>query len=231
MKKSIRITENFLFTQEQFNKSTTFDLIPLNCIFCKNAFNKLKKIIVEKGQDYSFYCSRVCNANSRILKKEFNCKNCNQLFTKVISHISKNNFCSQSCACTFNNKNKTHGTRRSKIEVYLEQQLTTLFPTLEILYSNKKIIGSELDIYIPSLKLAFEIQGIFHYKPIYGEEKLEQIQKNDLEKIQKCKELEINLIHIDISKQKVFKPETSQIYLQDILNNINMLPHTDLDSN
>ncbi len=71
----------------------------------------------------------------------------------------------------------------------------------------------ELDIYIPSLNIAFEIQGIFHYEPIFGQEKLEQIQKNDLEKIQRCKELGIKLIHIDTRDQNVFTEETSKKYL------------------
>ena len=36
-------------------------------------------------------------------------------------------------------------------------------------------INSELDVYVPSLNLAFELNGIFHYEPIYGEKKLNQI--------------------------------------------------------
>ena len=57
-------------------------------------------------------------------------------------------------------------------------------PELLILYSDKSAIESELDIYLPSLKLAIEIQGIFHYKPIFifGDLKLKQIQDNDLNK-------------------------------------------------
>ena len=68
-------------------------------------------------------------------------------------------------------------------------------------------------MYIPSLKLAFEVQGIFHYEPIFGQEKLEQIQKNDLEKIQKCKELDITLICINTTTQKSFSKKSSEPFL------------------
>lgn len=75
-------------------------------------------------------------------------------------------------------------------------------PELLILYSDKSAIESELDIYIPSLKLAIEIQGIFHYKPIFGDLKLKQIQDNDLNKKLICFEKNIKLICINVSDQK-----------------------------
>ena len=92
-----------------------------------------------------------------------------------------------------------------------------------IVYSGKEVIGSELDIYVPSLKLAFEIQGIFHYEPIFGQEKLDQIQKNDKDKIDKCSKLNIELIHINCSKQKQFSEKSSQEYLTIIVNKIKSL--------
>ena len=151
------------------------------------------------------------------------CHNCNKEVYKPVRDVnnSLNSFCSRTCSTTYNNKNKTHGTRRSKLEVYLEEQLTREFPELEILYSNKTIIGSELDIYIPSLKLAFEVQGIFHYKPIFGQEKLEQIQKNDLEKVRKCEELLIELIQMDVTDQNTFSKKSSERYLLEIVSKIN----------
>ena len=133
------------------------------------------------------------------------------LFEQAFDFIREKYFLS--CSVTYNNKNKTYGTKRSKLEIYLEEQLTLLYPNLEILYGNKQIIGSELDIYIPSLKLAFEIQGIFHYEPIFGQEKLEQIQKNDLEKVTKCQELNIKLIVIDTRNQKRFTEKSSEPFL------------------
>jgi hypothetical protein len=131
------------------------------------------------------------------------------------------NFCSRSCSATYNNTHKTKGNRRSKLEKWLEEQLTVLYLELEILYSNKTTINSELDIYIPSLKLAFELNGIFHYEPIYGEDKLNQIQNNDNRKFQACLEKGIELCIIDTSQHKYVKPSTSQKYLDIITHLVN----------
>jgi hypothetical protein len=78
-----------------------------------------------------------------------------------------------------------------------------------------------LDIYLPSLKLAFELNGIFHYEPIYGTEKLNQIQNNDNKKFKLCYKNEISLCIIDVSQQKYFKAQTSKKYLNIITTIIN----------
>jgi len=63
----------------------------------------------------------------------------------------------------------------------------------------------ELDIFIPSLSLAFEYQGAQHYEPnIYGDTNL---QYRDQEKERRCKQLGITLIKIpywwDCKKQSL----------------------------
>lgn len=80
-------------------------------------------------------------------------------------------------------------------------------------------INSELDIYIPSLSLSFELNGIFHYEPIYGIDKLEKIKNNDNRKLQACIEKKIEFCILDISGSKHFKPERDKKYL-DIVRNI-----------
>ena len=140
-----------------------------------------------------------------------------EVLYKVRSQIklskSGNNFCSKSCAAKWNNAHRKHGTRRSKLEKWLEEQLTVLYPDLEFHFNRKDAINGELDIYVPSLNLAFELNGIFHYEPIYGNEKLGSIQNNDDRKIQACLERDIELCVIDTSSQKYFKPKTAQKYL------------------
>lgn len=109
---------------------------------------------------------------------------------------------------------KKIGIRRSKLEIYLEKRLSFLYPNLKILYNDKAAINSELDIYISSLQLAFELNGIFHYEPIYGNKKLNQTQNNDERKFQACAENGISLCIIDTSQQKHFTEKSSQKYLK-----------------
>ena len=86
--------------------------------------------------------------------------------------------------------------------------------------SDRKIIApKELDVLIPSLNLAFELNGIFHYEPIYGSDKLSSIKNNDERKFQACLEKGIELVIIDTSSQVYFKEKTSQKYF-DIIENI-----------
>lgn len=143
--------------------------------------------------------------------KLYSCLNCDKKFKG--RKYEKRKFCCQSCSGTYNNTHKTHGTRRSKLEKYLEKELIQLYPNLEIHFNRKNAINSELDIYIPSLKLAFELNGIFHYEPIFGEEKLEQIQNNDDRKFQACLQEGIELCIIDSSSLKYFKEQKAKKYL------------------
>ncbi|MFA5207062.1 MAG: hypothetical protein WC428_00030 [Candidatus Paceibacterota bacterium] len=173
------------------------------------------------------FCSRSCaatyNSPQRIYKNTIKtkCKNCNKEIKVIFSAHKKsksgNHFCSQSCAATYNNKHKTTGNRRSKLEKYLEKELINLYPNLEINFNGKITINSELDIYIPSLKLAFELNGIFHYEPIFGQEKLCQIQNNDNRKFQACLEKNIELCIIDTSSLSYFKEHNAQKYLNIII--------------
>lgn len=193
-------------------------IVKLTCPFCKEEFLRAKNVIQSKlltHKQSTIYCSRKCFGEQKITKKKVLCKQCNKEFKKVNSHIkrTKNNFCSKSCAATYNNTHKTTGTRRSKLEKWLEEQLNILYPKLTIKYNSKEEINSELDIYIPSLNLAFELNGIFHYEPIYGVEKLASIQNNDNRKFQACLEQQIELVIIDNSSMNYFKENKAKKYL------------------
>jgi len=221
----IILTMKPLYTQEEFNSSKSRDKLQLQCHQCNAVFTLMKKRIQDslnpKAKSSGKFCSKLCSNIAQRNKQIVFCKNCNTKFQKDLHRIknTKNNFCSKSCAGTYNNKHKTHGTRRSKLEIWLEEKLTNHYPNLEIHFNKKDTIESELDIYIPSLSLAIELNGIFHYEPIFGPKKLNQIQTNDISKSKACIDKEIDLCTIDTSGQKYFKESTSLIFL-DIITNI-----------
>jgi hypothetical protein len=207
--------------------------VKLNCDSCEIEFLRKKGIhntnLIREHK--TKFCSRACMVTFFAEKKpEVSCKNCNKKFRKKIAQVrlTKNNFCTKSCAVTYNNMNKTRGTRRSKLEKWLEEKLAKIYD-FTILFNQKTTIGSELDIYIPSLNIAIEINGIFHYEPIYGVEKFNQIKNNDIKKAQKCFDAGIELFTIDASDLKYFK-ETNCIKYLETINEIinNALPRFEL---
>ena len=83
------------------------------------------------------------------------------------------------------------------MEIQLYEMLIHKYPTLKILNNDKDMLNwLEVDISIPELKLAIEWNGIVHFKPIYGESKLANIQANDKEKLLIAQNQNINLIVI-----------------------------------
>lgn len=215
-----------LFTEEEYKSAKTYDKLPLKCYRCEKEFYQTKHYIYSCSLKTSVhtgkYCSKVC-AMTKVVNVE--CKTCGKKFLKFPNQIKKsksgNHFCSNSCAATYNNKHKKTGTKRSKLEVWVEEQLLIIYPNIEIHFNRKDTISSELDIYIPSLSLAIELNGIFHYEPIFGEKKLKQTKNNDERKFQACLEKNIEFAIIDTSQQKYFKPKSSQKYLNIITEIIN----------
>lgn len=167
------------------------------------------------------YCSKSCSSTARLTGLTINCTQCNQRFYRQKHEINSKNFCSSSCSMLWQNLNKSIGSNRSKLEVWLEEQLTKSYPNLEIKYNDRKEIGYELDIYVPSLKLAFELNGIFHYVPVFSETKLLKTKQRDELKYNLCHDKEIGLCIINTMEQKRFSPKTSEIYLSIIRTVIN----------
>lgn len=230
------------YTEEEFNKAKTEDLLQLKCKICDQIFKKTKKEILRNiryfGLKKLIYCSIKCMAIGNDTRVKVKCNQCSKEFLRQKSVREKypTAYCSHSCSATYNNKNKTHGTRRSKLEIYLEDKLKSLYPDLEIHCNRKDTINSELDFYFPSLNLAFELNGIFHYEPIYGEIKLKQIQNNDGRKFQACLEKGIELCIVDSSKMSYFKDTKAKPFLDifkgiidEKLSNLSSLPKGDLN--
>jgi hypothetical protein len=206
------------FTESEFSAATSTTLLPCHCYNCDNVFLMMKKNIVHElkhRRGRVKFCSFKCLREYLRTKQMVTCTNCGEIFEKNLFEVKKstNHFCSQSCSGVYTNTHRNMGIRRSKLEAWLEIKLIEQYPNFEIQFNRKDAINSELDIYIPSLKLAFELNGIFHYEPIYGNDKLNQIGNNDNRKFQACIERGIELCIIDTSTQKNFKEKSSKKFL------------------
>lgn len=210
-----------LYTPELFELSKSRSRLPLKCEYCHSTFfqtkNEIQKSIKRQLENNPRrnslkYCSKDCSNKNKYTGKIIQCKQCEKKIYKQQKDIknSKCNFCSSSCAATYNNTHKTKGYRRSKLEKWIETQLSNKYLNLHIDYNKTSVVNFELDIFIPKLKLAFELNGIFHYEDIYGT--LSKIQNNDTQKYQNCIKNGISLCVIDTSQQKKFTPQSSEKY-------------------
>ncbi len=149
---------------------------------------------------------------------ELTCANCRVAFLKEarFTKEERNYFCTCSCSVSYNNKRREIGKKRSKLELWIEPRLKEDFPGIDIHFNRKDAINSELDIYVPSLKLAIEINGRFHYEPVFGEALLKATQKNDREKEQACKDLDIEFVVVDASGLKFLTHKKAYRYLNEI---------------
>lgn len=196
--------------------------VELKCFHCHK---KIKKFKSEVNRTQHQYCSYKCaNKHQPSQSKHLDvvCLMCAQSFRKKRNSVlrSPNHFCSRSCSVRYHNLHKTKGSRRSKLETYIEQQLKLRYETLDIHFNRKDSVGAELDIFIPSLKLAFEINGVFHYKPIFGNDKFKQIQENDIRKSKLCHERQVVLHSINTSHMFHFKEQDAKKYLDAIISTI-----------
>ena len=213
-----------LISKEELDKLKSRDLVKLKCQHCGAIFEQPKNQVlafIKRGSNGD-YCSRECVNLAKSRKETRKCSNCEKEISVRRTDLKKSKtgrfFCNRSCAATYNNTHKKHGTRRSKLESWLEVELIKKFPDIDFDFNKKDAINSELDIYAPSLKLAFELNGIFHYEPIYGADKLSKIQNNDQRKFQACIESGIELCIIDVSGLQRFTPRGGEKYLKIIEN-------------
>lgn len=104
-------------------------------------------------------------------------------------------------------------------ETLLYQIMSEIYPDYKIIrhYRPEFLNFLELDVYIPKLTLAFEYQGIQHFKPIKhwgGKKSLEQVKHRDKIKKRLCKQNNIKLIYI------YYYEEISKELLKDKINSI-----------
>ena len=203
------------------------EYIILKCDCCQKTFERLLVYYQSKKKlrnQKLHFCSKKCKDLKQITKFNTICKYCNKKISVIKSAVKKsksgNFFCNTSCAASYNNKFKRKS-RRSKIEIKFYNLLVKEFPQLNILPNDKIMLdGLEVDVSIPSLKLAIEWNGIVHFKPIYGNYQLNKIQNRDVEKLKIASNKNINLIVIPdlVSNDKILKQA-----FNDVKNIINKL--------
>lgn len=203
------------------NKCNSVEKITCNCGTCGKEIQIYPRVIA-KSKSGKVFCSKSCaavynNEHRQKLSKEItcNCAYCGKELQRVPSKISNSGrtFCSNICEGFYYKEVKLKSLRthsfhtRSRLEMFLEQELPKIFPDLEIRYNDREVCdGLELDIYIPSLNLAFELNGPVHFQPVFGktteerEERFSKIIQKDVKKQWICQEKEITLCVIDVSK-------------------------------
>ena len=91
-------------------------------------------------------------------------------------------------------------------ESYLYNVVKTIFYNhwVEREFSPKWLCGKRIDIFVHDINLAIEYQGEQHYKPVEifgGEEGLKNTQKRDKEKLQLCKQHNVQLIYFNYNEE------------------------------
>lgn len=222
----VKRNENLFCSRECYDEFQNTS-IQLECSVCGNEF--LRQKAQYENQD-NHYCSVECRnigIDKKVLK---NCTECGKEIRvqryKIKNSESGNHFCSKSCIGKYYTRNKNFGVNRSKFEEWLEERLPNKYKEVKFDFNNKDEIGYELDIFIPEFSVAIEIDGITHYKAIYGEDRLLQTQELDKKKNILCEEKGIELHRIDVSRIRNWKPERTEKHYKEICEIINKFVET-----
>lgn len=183
-----------------------------NCQNCgKKGKRPLKDRPGNKNWKGSSFCDRNCMGSFYKQTIQAPCGWCNAPVERMRKEFNNSKsgliFCNRSCSTSYNNTQKRKS-RRSKCEKILFQMLVEKYTSLEFIPNDKTALnGLEIDIFIPSLKVGIEWNGIVHFKPIYGQAKLDKIQSKDQKKLEIANQNKINLIVIPdlVSSEKYIK--------------------------
>ncbi len=219
--------------KEEFERLKGVEKIDLRCRVCGVAFSQTKAMILKsfKAGYTSGFCSRNCGNKFKFNQVSTQCKECQVPI--MVRHYQKthykHNFCSYSCSAKYRNKHKTTGTIRSKLEIWLEAQIKQNYPDTIMIPNDRKLLGGlEIDFYFPVLKFGIELNGITHYEPIYGIDRLTRSLDSDKRKMSLCQEKGVELAVINVSQFKYFTDtcrETTWKEIENILSQLSSPNH------
>ena len=97
---------------------------------------------------------------------------------------------------------------RSQAEEIVIAMLRLNFPGIKIERNDKSVLGrQEIDVHLVDYKIAIEIDGITHSKPVYGAVRFAESQERDARKEKRLAELDFLLYRVDIGeveKEKLY---------------------------
>lgn len=133
------------------------------------------------------------------------CSECSQ--PKENPSITKCTACNDKAlkrSITYNRKRGMLPAGQSKDELLIVDYLDKYYPSIDYVRNTRRVITStltnaplELDLFIPDLNIAFEIDGPMHRTPCYGEDRLQAQVINDNIKDEVCKAKGISLFRIN----------------------------------
>lgn len=189
-------------------------------ILCKFCGKTVKRRPTELGKNTfcSYRCSgffyntpkkKIRNSTKKLRPNTLanvNCSNCGKTIQRdrYAREHHKFFYCNRSCQAIYANKTYNRagrfGRNRSKAEDELSALISTEFPNMGLVKNDRSTIvgGLELDLWLPSVKIAIELNGPCHYIPLFGTAELTRTMSKDEIKKQECQRLGIRLFIINI---------------------------------
>lgn len=174
------------------------------------------KQIITRLNGNQKYCSVKCTINSQKTGSIVPCVFCKKSVFRIPSQIkvAKCIFCSSSCKGKYYAQ-KNNGHRRSSSEIKLTEMIKLDFPNLPIDTNIRSVLDCrlEIDIWIPEIKLAIELNGPCHYFSLYGEKTFKRTLTNDEIKKKEILQKGYNLLIININQpDKIVKKLLEEQY-------------------
>lgn len=203
---------NMLIDDATFGGLRSRDLVPFACVACGATFHRRKHHVqaaLKRGGGAGGHTMESCSPDcgralvsaraSRIV-----CTECGVHVRRPPSEIAKvrRPFCSRRCSMIYRNRGKDLGkTKRSRGEEYLAELIASEFPGISVQRNVRDVLpsGLEIDLLLPDLGIAIEVNGPVHVLPIYGEDKLSAVQAIDRRKRVEIDAAGLRLVEIDIS--------------------------------